>query len=777
MKILIILTLSLPFVAFSKTCDELSESLLNIEYELQSSQMYLCSEDNPSQVNCRFGESNNETYAEVLQEYNKAMAKLVLHNGIEAITAAMEGSHNSLANLTPEKLTEARAYIDVLEESLTKAEVLEAAMTPVAGDDQALTSFWSKYNIDAGTSREVFVDNLNQICFESSETLCQMLIQQNIVIESDSEVIQTLHAFMLAEVRARVGSGGNPESFYNEQKEKLKISVPGEESSELELISASDYRTRFFGENGDMAAMRAAVTILENNPNDIQARRAVMQRAVALDTITTSYAIPAMPSEAPTGYDLTVDGTLNRNLQKPLIDLQMDLTDTFTTDIWETNLRNNVKRIKDDQAVFDEGLALQVKNFTDENMSGQCDSYSSPEECIRSKCGLSTTVTSCQDENLRRLNVTPIITQMSQASELSSLGTDFESAINCYDQPTFETKKTCLIRAANQLGYAFDLTAKQGLMNNLEAAKAKMERFNSASPFFEITEEKILAIAELENADCMEQGTTEYSCSESGDVVFDAGAIELARNLGNVSISLNRDLLEDRNRALSSTLTRGTSVSARDTQSPSQTISVRSGSSATGTSASTAQNRNANAQTQINSGYVVEQRGWTSEYTSSAVTWNSNNSSSGPSIGNGIMRGLTQPNPVTGQTALSNLIGGTFGYFQTKSNVKNFRSQIAARSQLYDAQQAYLEANRPPYSDVIPYYGGYIHNGYAYDKNFQAQAAQGNLYAPTANPLSFNFQTSLPVSNGISSAPVVAPGSVQTPLSTPSGSTTFSFDI
>ena len=117
MRLFIFTIFLVPSIAYSQSCSDLESDLLNIEYDLMRSKMNQC-EEGQSRSHCRDGNMNDQTYFEVLQDYNKAMANLVIHNGIEAITATISGSHNSIADLDDTEIDEASSYLKTLEENI-----------------------------------------------------------------------------------------------------------------------------------------------------------------------------------------------------------------------------------------------------------------------------------------------------------------------------------------------------------------------------------------------------------------------------------------------------------------------------------------------------------------------------------------------------------------------------------------------------------------------------------------------------------------------------------
>lgn len=772
MKIIIAILFILPLTAWSQTCSELEYDLLNIENRLLNSQIVEC--EDADDINCRTQDHNNLTYAEVLQNYNKAMSSLVIHKGIEAITAAIEGGHNSLFSLTPERINSAKDYLDILEVNLSKAEVLEVAMTPIEASDGSPTSFWTKYNFSADISPEAFEDAFRAACRIEVEPICAEINRQGIVFKPENPLFETLYGFAKAEMR-RATPNSDPTNFYNEHREKLKITVIKQEDNgdSSTSLSTADYRERFFGVTGKMRIMRTAIRDLEAEPEKELYKTRIIAAARDLDPISTSYAIPDSTQ------NLDVNSVLKKHLERPLADLRIDLTDGLTTDIWKNNLARNIEQVLSDQEVLDQGLNQRIEDFVEQFAMDECSSEQSKVDCFKTVCSVQSSESSCSNSRLNSLGAGDLIKVLNQNNELRSFGETFKTAKACYEENTLDKKADCLKAKAIELGSAYDETSVAKLEQELEDAKAELERYNRLEPFKSITEEKVLAIAALESSEdeCLEQDNLiENTCSVGANVTgLDQGAIRLGNDLGNVSIRLSRSMVLDAKGA--------ERVGNQQINFDQSEITFRENcedSSRTGPTANLCQYYQNRETTRIRIGQEANrQRERDREvYASRAasyrdrasVNWDNDDRSNLGIVGSGIMQGLTMPNPITGQTAFGSLISGTVGYFQTKDSVKTFSSQIKAQSKLYDAQQAYALANRPPYSDVIPYYGGYIHNGHLYDKNFQSQAAAGSLYAPMANPLSYNFQTSLPGTGVPVSSPVTTP-------TTPSGSIPFSFGI
>ena len=786
MRLFIFTIFLIPSFAYSQSCLDLEKDLLNLESELQNSRMVECSEENRGASYCRYRDSNNLTYSEVLHNYNKALANLVIHNGIEAITAALQGSHNSVANITPEKLDNAKRYVDMLEESLSKAEVLEVAMTAIEGTDGTLSSFWHKYNFEPNQSKETFEDKFRAACREKNEDLCQKITDLGIVFRPENEIFETLYGFANAEMWARPVRESNPESFYSEHRDKLKITVYDRSDNSSETISASEYRDRFFSPNGKMFKLKRAMERLSEAPNNSSNAAAVVEAAVALDTISTSYGVESNSTDY-----REVDGQLNINFQKPFVDLQIDLTDAFTTEVWEQNLADNISRAQNDQNVLEEGLNRKISQFASEFADGRCDDLS-PQSCLQEICDLDDSTTACQSSRLNGLGITPIVEEFNRVKSMRSFSNQFAQARECYSRDTLELKRACLLSIRENLAGA-EKTTKAEFEADLEAARAELDKYNSTQPFISITERKVLAIAALENNGCIgEENITENTCSRSLDgTISDSGALTLSSDLGNIAIRLNRSMLND---------AKGAERLALGAEEFSKSEEAFIQSCDDGTAPTNSRNLCGyyeSVREEETARVIREERRVRNEENRriarsrsiayQEVNWDSNDKSNGSIIGAGIMQGLMQPNPITGQTSLGTLVSGTAGYFQTKSDMKNMSRRIAAQESLFEARQNYLESIRPNlYSDAqyLPYNGGYIHNGYVYDKNFQAQAAGGYLYAPTSNPLSYNFQTSLPVgtpgnSGGITPVPTTSPSpaGIAPPPSSVPDSIPFNFSI
>lgn len=763
MKIILSLLFIVPGLSFAVTCDELQLNLLNLESKILNSKVRECTDINDTY--CRYDNVYNLSYSEVQKNYNKAIADLVIHKGIAAITSSLQGNHNSIADIKTEQLEKAQKYVATLEESVTKAEILEAATVPVKKDGETV-SFWFKNGYHPDISYEQFKAQLTTDCAQETEAICSK--KEHF---SNEDYMQTIYGFTKAELRSRTINSSDPSSFYSDINKQLKITIKDKDKTAT-TVTPSQYRDLYLGKDGRINTFKTALANFEQEQNPELKRtykNQIIDIAKEIDNVSTTYGVNSNPNN---DDKQSVSAILAANFQKPFKDLETNLTDNFINDTSKKNFEQNISVIKGDNNALKAGLELEIgrllsAEFGEDTRDTKCEASETYAECFDLVCKKKNSCSFAGRVNQQRNNI----------KRHEELEKDFDNAFACYRKSTPEEKRSCLEKIAKKLNPEYKKTTKAELENKVRLAKKELENYNRAEPLLSLGEEKLLAIAALETHpnNCLEDlSVISNNCFQSSDISpLNGGTLKIfSKDLGDISIRLNQSAF-DKARGRS----QGSEQALSQNESQSEFLKQCSSGDKTGDLCSFYQDEeqrkakfveDAKQQTRAreltqkrsprNSGQTNRSSNQRNTGRLSQVNTNTQrrqevkSPSAWDNIFGGIGRGLTQPNPVSGRTALGDLINGGLGYASTLQTTSIQRDQIAFSAAQFDARVQFLRDIQPPYSDVTLLSNGtfgprtYLHNGVVLDSNFEALTADSGLLFQNSNALNalpFSAQTTL----------------------------------
>ena len=738
----------------AQSCDDLRLDLLAIENQILNSNLSVCSDSNPNY--CRAQDAppehpDNLSYGEVLQNYNKAQANLIISQGINAITNAMGGSHTSLRQISNEKIERAQDYMHLLETSLDKAEVIDAAMTPV--DQNGFnTSFWHKHNFGRDMGMASFRNNLARSCQDNTtDQLCLTLREKAPELTEDNNLVQTLYGFAIAEMRVRPSLAADPTTFYSGYKERLKVRETNQvDSAQSTSLTPIEFRQRYFGEEGDLTELKQALRSYQQTGGSSAKADEIIQLASSLDPISFSYDVNPESSG-------TMEEQFNNNFSAAFRNLDVDLTDNFITDVYKANMNTSMDLIENDYKVYRRGLEEKAKSFANEYIN-DC-TIVDPLECIKAKCGYTSGSGSCSDNRLRQLGVDSIISQINNLEGFANTTSLALSAQACFDQPTLATKKTCLENAKTALGEEYSEQDETQLKIALDDAKHNLARFNLSEPISNLQVQKALAINALEVKSCHNQADVLIiNCQDDRSTIIEAEMLELGGALSDISIRMTRSQTNDalglsRDSNQQREFVQNRTDFMNDCASSDQSDFTQSLCDYYNRDAEDRQRRINNSRTRrVSRSNRV--RVWQEPLDEPQSMW--------ASVGQGVFNGLVPLLPALA-TAWAE---ADYTDYVADLQIDAIRKQ----DEIFQNHQTFLAQNQR-YSDVLMlnYGGDFIHNGHFYQSNFQATSGQ-DVYNPVTDPYSFEFAFPSVAQNTINT-------SGSTPTNTSTGNQTYQFSF
>lgn len=209
---------------WASSCRELQQELASVQHRLDSETLNECSEQNKRYCCDQSDPSSCKTIYRAKLEYNDALAKLTILEGLVALGSSVEGKHNALRNLTPEQVTTAKQNVSEFLSSFRKANILQKSFQ-LNGDD----SLWDDYK---GENIDQMQAYLNALCVnpQAYKPFCSELAkaQEQTLKKGDRDgwidIVETLQGFSEAD---RNVLDTDRDTNFRSYSDYLKVRVDG----------------------------------------------------------------------------------------------------------------------------------------------------------------------------------------------------------------------------------------------------------------------------------------------------------------------------------------------------------------------------------------------------------------------------------------------------------------------------------------------------------------------------------------------------------------------
>ena len=253
---LVILTHNFTHSAWASSCQELRQELASIQHKLDTETLNDCSDQNKNFCCDKDDPLSCQTIYQAKLEYNDALAKLTILEGLVALGSAMEDKHNALRNLTPKQVSAAKENISDFLSSFNRANILQKSFE-LHGD----SSLWDDYK---GENVDQMQAYLNTLCVnpQAYQSFCTELAktQQETLDKGETEawieVVETLQGF--SEAHNQVLGTDRNTNFRN-YKDFLKVQINGEFKDLSSLKKNDDYQK--------VLKLQTLITQYEKAPN------------------------------------------------------------------------------------------------------------------------------------------------------------------------------------------------------------------------------------------------------------------------------------------------------------------------------------------------------------------------------------------------------------------------------------------------------------------------------------------------------------------------------
>jgi hypothetical protein len=359
-------------------CKDLVQELAGIQHQLETATLDKCSDGN--KFNCCSPDDPNSciTIYQAKQDYNNAMAELTILEGLIALGAAIEESHDALKNIKPKQVKEAKSNIDKFMNTFTRANILQKSLE-IHGDK----SIWDDYR---GKDLNDMQAYMNQICVKPKayKDFCQELAKvQHTQKDLWPDVMKTLQGFSEADRRVLTT---DRDKNYRDYNKYLQVNVNGE----LKPLSS-------LKDSGEVAKVKELQQLIKkyDETKDKKLLTQLLQKSKVIDdiNITFNHGIEVRPK-----FSTFAKESFGKELQKlhSASGVFLNIEDTKSNFSKVQTILN--KELSARKRVIDK----DVEDFVSKYMNnGQCVGQDKL-ECIKKHCKPDPATSRCQQDASNR---------------------------------------------------------------------------------------------------------------------------------------------------------------------------------------------------------------------------------------------------------------------------------------------------------------------------------------------------------------------------------------
>lgn len=540
-------------------CGAARVELLAIEDKILNSKFAICGSDGAySEPHCCNPSKPNtcKTRRELETEYNTAVAKLVLAEGILALGLAIESNYSAF-KLQSKKLDEATEYVEKLDQSLMQADLLYAAIDL---NDDSEESLWRDYN---GSTPDEVAAYVNTLCSDqkhSQKRFCleyeKLQTNENLPAGTMADQIDMLNGFLNADNQAsptQLDKDSLMRQRYNVYRENLMI-----------LVDTADSDKKLTPQEFRQSSVYAKVKLIQSHLLRYRAlevdgkieeknkvAKEILELANELDPIDLDYTTTLPPQGTSLGGTTkTAREVLSQKFDNVLA--QMNLPDLILNSSAESNFKNNINLLEKDIARLGRGSAKKIQKVLQDNKNRSIGDGKTIGELCKNNFDIDCYRNLCQND--RCLN-----------SELAELGlSDFKLEIDLLDnqkdalsqakqaqaclssERTTKEKQDCVRSVAKDLANISESDIEK-LRQEVKFFDQMIGRQDQVEPFKTLNIEKALTLEVVNARKCVKNKSENISISCGGNDVVGTSTINqqylnLADDGEEILIKLNHRL-------------------------------------------------------------------------------------------------------------------------------------------------------------------------------------------------------------------------------------------
>jgi hypothetical protein len=536
MKILVMLLFTLSLMplqsAFAFSCDEMRKDVLALEYKIQKSSLAVCNDASSGEICCRKSDPQScKTKQELEKDYNEAMAKLIIAEGLASIGMSIESNHNALNDLTEPDITKAKTYLRDLSSSLNSANLIHLAL-----EFEGNTTLFSDYNGNTPQEMAIHLKDKCKSGYFSKMKICSELGSLSKSSPSEHEKFMTTISGFLNSDKRVTNSDSERRPRYEGYQNRLRIEVGGKNLTPAGFKSDPHYQK--------IMLLESKLTILSERKRlkkpTADIAKEILDLAKVVDDISVNYKNAATETPEVTNYiKKNFDNVLNQ-LDLPSLILEGGIKDNFVNT--SKKLKNEIKR---HEGTINQEINKWFENKGSKKLNGNPISSICSQKydisCLKKLCGETSTNKPDKCENLQELGLDKQYQKLKSYNEHKHAGSILDQAKSCMEkQVSLIEKRNCLTKI--QRGSETNIST---LRKDLKNAQKGIHYVNSAQPFKGLNLQKGMALNALNSNHCRrKQDRVKYKgvktdCGQDNILDIDYEALNLGLSGEQVMISLN----------------------------------------------------------------------------------------------------------------------------------------------------------------------------------------------------------------------------------------------
>lgn len=517
--------------AFAQTCEELKDSLFEIEYKLKTSQLIECSDEIKEKCRKPNDPDSQKTLFQAELDYNKALANVNMIESLIALSQAVEENHNALRQITYKELEQADSMIDSFMANFNKADLLSRSLNFV-DKEKVGVNIWEGYEgSDIGELSGFLEDKCNQN--KDYESFCTKF--KSMIASEDyksEDLLETLNNFAITDRKINYDKNER-KTNYDHYKDYLKINIPGNASPvDLSQIETTDTVKKVLELQNKIKEYQAS-----NNP---ETGKEILKLSKKLEKVDMNFT---------TGIDVST--SFAKNIEKSF---KKDLSNASTVsgvflnkDLVDKNLKSTADSMEMD---IDNKKSILNKTLKDSpDLSNKCTDIKDINDCVLKLCNVQSYSQTCEgtQEDLS-LGLSALYANAKDIKSAEILRDANKEMSLCMKKEDTQTRIQCLKETREKINnfVTSDLsTAKK----ELKKASKTLNSLQNGEPILRFRLQKLLNISTLEKNDCIkdkERNSTAKANSFCDTPDLDGhinSSLTLADDINKVLVTYDREKL------------------------------------------------------------------------------------------------------------------------------------------------------------------------------------------------------------------------------------------
>ncbi len=540
--------------ALSQTCDQLADSLFQIETKLKSTRLPACTTDSN---NCCSPDiiGSCKTISEAEQDYNKALAEVNIHESLIAISQAVENDHRALKDISSEELESTEQNLSNYMESLNKADIINSALIVDKSGSEAKT-LWHDYK---GSNEQELETHLSEKCKNKNfSEFCNKIMKKN---KDDKVVFDTTHLPLLQNF-AKANQAANPglvdihdvvSNYETKYKNYLKVKVNGKEAQAVSTLLDENSLKPYKELKGLIAKYKVQ--------KDKNIGSQILKLANNLSEVTVDFDSSAL-SKA-TSLKAQFKSFVDDKIRKDLVNVNSVSSLLTNGDVVKENIKKTKalisSELKGQFSLLKRNFAKKFENYSNSDKTNPfkklCPSIKDEMElqsCFKSICGDNYAETCSPTDSEIKKAYNQIGAESSRKDFLryaDGLKTQrlHDTILECMKDPSAVKRQECISQNKEKLS-ALGTPNLAKANEKLALAKSILNKLSDTNSLKELKDLKYISIASLEQKKCI--GSSDYKttsptrsyCNNSNLSDHTSSLVDLSSYIDDVSLNLDLDL-------------------------------------------------------------------------------------------------------------------------------------------------------------------------------------------------------------------------------------------